>query len=175
MRKLISILLLSVVLFSSAGCTPADQDEFNSYIPDAAVAELEGYTNIDNTNGFMEITSDDVLSSVGNKEITAYVFMGSINCHYCQDAIVQIQRQALEHGEVVYYLSMDKIESEEKYNQLVEILTPILETNDEGKHVLYMPHLFKIVEGELVDDHLGFGEGYDYTDVFTNESIQKEK
>lgn len=175
MRKLISILLLSAVLFSFAGCTPANQDKFNSYIPDAAVAELEGYTNIENTNGFMEITCDDVLSSVKDKDITAYVFMGSVNCHYCQDAIVEIQKQAIEQDEVVYYLSMDKIESEEKYNQLVKILTPILETNDEGKHVLYMPHLFKIVEGELVDGHLGFGEGYDYSDVFTSESEQKEK
>ncbi|MBP3398289.1 MAG: hypothetical protein J6K75_00895 [Erysipelotrichaceae bacterium] len=175
MRKLISILILSAVFFSFAGCTPADQEKFNSYIPDAATAELEGYTNIENSKGFMEITSNDVLSSVGNKDITAYVFMGSINCHYCQDAIVEIQRQALEHGEVVYYLSMDKIESEEKYNQLVEVLTPILETNNEGKHVLYMPHLFKIVDGELVDGHLGFGEGYDYSDVFTSESAQKDK
>ena len=175
MRKLISILLFTAILFSFGGCTPSNQDKFNSYIPDAATAELEGYSNIENSKGFMEITSDDVLSSVGNKEISAYVFMGSINCHYCQDAIVKIQKQAIEHDEVVYYLSLDKIESEEKYNQLVEVLTPILETNDEGKHVLYMPHLFKIVDGALVDGHLGFGEGYDYSDVFTTESEQKEK
>ena len=168
MKKLISILLLAAVLLGAAGCSNANLNRFHSFIPNASEAELSGYSNLENSNGFMEITSDHVLSSLGSKDITAYVLMGSTNCHYCQDAIVEVQKQALANNQTVYYLSMDKIETEEKYNQLIEALSPILEKNPEGEPVLYMPHLFKIVEGELVDGHLGFGNGYDYSDVFAN-------
>lgn len=173
MKKLITILLFIAALFSAVGCSTTSTHKFNSTMPNAIEADLIGYTNLENSDGFMEITSDDVIAAIDNKNITAYVFMGSTNCHYCQDAIVQVQKQAITHEETVYYLSMDKIESKEKYNVLVKTLTPILKTNDEGKHVLYIPHLFMIIDGELVDGHLGFKEGYDYTDVFTNETLEE--
>ena len=168
MKKFIRSILLAAILLSAAGCSFASPNKYQFVMPNAVEADLSGYNNIQSDDGFMEITSEDVISSIGNKEINAYIFMGSITCHYCQDAIVEVQKQALNHSLTIHYLSIDKIESQDSYDRLVEVLTPILQTNKERKPVLYMPHLFKIENGELVDGHLGFGEGYDYSDVFTN-------
>ena len=173
MKKLITLLLLAATFLGVVGCSPSKSNKFNSYIPDATSADLEGYVNLENSDGFKEITYDHVVSSVGNDEITAYLLVGSTSCHYCQNAIVEIQKQALTNNETVYYLSLEKIESEEQYNHLVEILKPILQTDNEGNPTLFMPHLFKIVNGELVDGHLGFGEGYDYSDVFACNEMEK--
>ena len=175
MKKLITLLLLAATLLGMAGCSPSKSNKFNSYIPDATTADLKGYVSLENSNGFKEITYDHVVSSIGNKDITAYVLLGSTSCHYCQNAVVEIQKQAAKHKETVYYLSLEKIESEEQYNRLVELLSPILQTDKEGNPVLFMPHLFKIVDGELVDGHLGFGEGYDYSDVFSNNETEEPK
>ncbi len=177
MKKLlliISTLLLSITLFA---CKTKEEEKIISSIEGATEANMIDYESLTTNDNFAEITYDTLVSCVGNEKINAIVFMGYPSCDKCQKVIKDIQDAAIATEQTVYYFNVNKaIDTDEDYDRIVELLTPILKEDDEdsSKLALYTPQVFLIIDGELVQGHIGYTENYDYSKLMDINSIKKE-
>ena len=176
MKKLflvINIFLLSITLFACS----KEEEKIVSSIEGATEANMIDYVSLTNNDNFAEISYDTLESCVGNKKINAIVFMGYPSCDNCQKVIKDIQDAAISAEQTVYYFNVNKaIDTDEDYDRIVELLTPILKEDDEdsSKLALYTPQVFLIIDGELVQGHIGYTENYDYSRLMDINSIKKE-
>lgn len=169
-----SALLLTVSLF---GCKSKTEEKIQSHIEAATEADMVDYTELSNSDNFAEISYDTLASCVGNEEINAIIYMGYPSCENCQNAIKDIQDAAIAAEQTVYYFNVTKaIDTDEDYDRIVDLLSPILKTDDENsdEYALYTPHVFLIVDGELVQGHIGYTEDYDYSSLMDINTIRKE-
>ena len=161
---------MAVAAIGLAGCKAKEKEQeatVTSYIEGATEADMSGYNTINSNDCFMEITVDQLLNAISQKDTNAIVYIGYTQCENCQSAIVAIQDAARDLNQTVYYLDTAKsIQSDVDYDRLFDALKPILVSMDKDNPDdigLYTPHVFKIENGELVQGHVGYTEGYDYT------------
>lgn len=169
-----SALLLTVSLF---GCKSKTEEKILSHIDAATEADMIDYPSLSSSDNFAEISYDTLASCVGNEEINAIIYMGYPSCENCQSAIKSIQDAAIAAEQTVYYFNVTKaIDTDEDYDRIVDLLSPILKADDENadEYAIYTPHIFLIVDGELVQGHIGYTEDYDYSPLMDINNIRKE-
>ena len=162
-------------LLCTSGCKTKqaeteDTAQIKSYIEGATAAKLETeYDSLQNSDGFAVITKDQLLSSIGDGEVNAIIYMGYPGCENCQNAIASIQSAAIATEQTVYSLDVsEEIETDEDYDEIYNALESILVSLDKDNPdaiELYTPHVFAIVSGELRQGYVGYTEGYDYMPI----------
>lgn len=134
------------------------------------------YTSLSNSDNFAEIDLNALSSCVGNKNINAIIYMGYPSCENCQKAIKSIQEAAIVSEQTIYYFNVNKaIDTDEDYNRVIELLTPVLESEKDNPDELglFTPHVFLIIDGQLVQGHIGYTEGFDYTELMDINAMSK--
>lgn len=177
-KQIISILALATIASSLlAGCASKKEEEkIVSHIDGAVTVDMSDYTELQSSDGFMAITASQLVNSIGDENVNAIVYIGFKGCENCQNAIADIQSAALDAEQTVYYLDCDtELELDSDYDMVFEALKPILVSyneEDPDDVAIYTPHVFKIVNGELVQGHVGYTEGYDYSSIMSFDTAE---
>ena len=148
--------------------------------------EYESYNDIKNDNGDVievSIPSNNTIQEVADKEIisvleekTGIVYFGFPTCPWCRNIIGILTELANEKNIPIYYFNPQNIRNDDNdtYQKLLKRLDSYLETDDNGKKVLYVPDVYFIKDGKIVGHHLGSLDSQ--TDPYEklNESQEKE-
>ena len=101
-----------------------------------------------------------------NEKRTFAVYFGYDTCEWCLDAVPVINEAAKESNQTVGYINTRAKPSWEKntdiddYDLLIEKVGEFLEYDENGIRHLYVPTLFFIKDGAVVEFHEGTLEGH---------------
>ena len=170
MKKVLLSILCVLSLLLVSGCATKESKAFKE-----DYEKLNGQTNasgkvhrtisIDEDNPFAEVSADDIVKKIENKE-TFYVYFGSTLCPWCRSTIESALKVAKEKNiKKIYYV--DVWDENGK-----EILRDKLEYKD--------GNLVKTIEGtesyyKLLEYFKGFLRDYDLTDDKNNKVETNEK
>ena len=153
MKKLLIAILLCLLTLSGCGKDPVPTNtEVESFRVD-----MSGYRNMSSTNHqFLGVNPTEMLNVIKEGR-SAVFYIGYLGCHNCQQAVQYINQAAEELGVTVYY--MDCYGEKEDFNayleETIEILNPILATDPDGHKGVFTPHVFAVVNGELMESKVG--------------------
>ena len=166
MKKKFLVLLLGLILILSlAACgSKTGEGESKSGLSDKfEKADMSGYNcmeGYEKDTVFFDVTVKDVEKMV--KEGESFVlYAGFANCPWCNVVLPVLNDVATEKGVEIAYLDTRKNPSWsnnmeiDDYDVLVELFGEVIPKDDDGTIHLYVPHIFFVSEGQLVDDHRG--------------------
>jgi len=141
----------------------------------------EIYNSIEYNNGKkipVEIPFDNKIKYVGEKDLkdvlttkTGVVLFGYSTCQWCRNAIpVLIETVQKSKIETIYYVDVEAVNTE----SIKEILNPYLREDDEQNKRLYVPDVYFIKDGEILDHHIGTVESYRNAFQKMNEEQKQE-
>ena len=165
MKKRILTIIIITVLFMTLGCSKSSAIKFkNDYESLNGVVNKNGKEHrtlkIDSNNPYEEVTTDDIIKKIENKE-TFYVYFGDKLCPWCRSVIeksIEIANQKQikkiyyvaiwnDEGEEIVRDKYDIIEGEiqkikdgdKNYSKLLDIFSSLLSdytlTNENGEKV----------------------------------------
>ena len=114
---------------------------------------------------FYDLTVKEMAQAMDEKRTFA-VYFGYDSCEWCLDAVPVINEAAKQSGQTVGYVdtranpAWEKNTDIDDYDLLVEKVGEYLEFDDKGVRHLYVPTLFFIKEGKVVQFHEGTLEGH---------------
>lgn len=123
---------------------------------------------------FVEISLEDSLRIFSEKG-SGVIIWGYSTCYWCNRAMPELNKVAVDLGVKVYYVDANKGATDEEFMQLKEALDPVLEEDEDGEKVIYVPQMVAVKNGEIVGGHLSLVDSYDeeVQDQLTDE--QKEE
>lgn len=169
-RLLIVLASMLLAAFMLAGCASSSSPAATSTskaLSEFEKADMSGYacmTDYDKDTVFVSMTVDDVLRKMDEGASFTF-YMGFPACGWCNVMLTTLNDQALEHNVVVGYVNTRanpewKNNTEiDDYDKFVERFGSELKVDDAGNPHLYVPHVFFIKDGKLVDNHAGTVEG----------------
>lgn len=154
MKKLLIAMMVALVMLT--GCKEADPVP-NDTTVEAFRVDMSGYQNMPSTNHqFMGVNPSELLKVI-EEDRSAIFYIGYLGCGNCQQAVQYINKAASELGVTVYY--MDCYGTKEDFNEYVDefvtVLDPILKADPDGDKGIFTPHVFAVVNGELMDSKVG--------------------
>ena len=153
MKKLLIALLLGLLVLT--GCSK-DPVPTNTTVESFNV-DMSGYKNMSSTNHNFKGVNPSEMLKVIEEDRSAIFYIGYLGCGNCQQAVQYINQAAQELGVTVYY--MDCYGTKEDFNEYleetIEVLNPILSAGPDGDKGIFTPHVFAVVNGELVDSKVG--------------------
>ena len=180
MMSLLCVLLL-------VGCTTKTEIQFKEYnVPEGEhrIIELMNVpVDMQQYNGFTDV--DHVFRRTTMKEsfrlvdegATGILYFGYSTCPYCLKVVPILNDLAKKYGQMVYYIDVfneqDKI-SDDDINRYLDMYVDFLETDD-GEPVFYVPQVFVIVNGQVIDGHVGAVDSYDPSTQTQLTAEQKEE
>lgn len=184
MKKWVMVLLCGL-LFS--GCMTKTETQFKEYdVPqgDHKVIELmnvpvdmteyQGFT--DENHIFSRTTMKESFRLV-DEGATGILYFGYNTCPYCLKVVPILNDLAKKYGQRVYYIDVfneqDTI-SDEDIDRYLNMYVDFLE-KDEGEPVFYVPQVFVIVNGQVIDGHVGAVDSYDPSTQTQLTKDQKEE
>ena len=157
MRKLLSCLLITVILF---GCNQKPIPDFDSNFEiETYKCDMSHYDGLTSVNhNFVGTTVKELKKTIDEKGYGVFVLSRN-TCAHCQVLMQYLNEVAEELNIKVYYIDAESnkypIVDTDDYDLLYELLYPILEKDDDGIKSLQTPHLFTIIDGEFVDSKVG--------------------
>ncbi|MFV0275053.1 MAG: hypothetical protein ACK5HL_02300 [Bacilli bacterium] len=145
LKLCIAFLLIIVAGISTFVITSKDNFKFASY-----------YKNTNVKNNAIIIDSTKAVEIV--KEGTGIIFFGFEECGWCQKAASVLVDATNKKNVDFYYLDVKKIRNDntKEYQELISLLSNYLDINTETNEPrLYVPDVFFIKNGEIVNNHLG--------------------
>ena len=173
-RKLFSLIAILFLGIALTACS-SKEEKIYSNIDASTEADMIDYPSLSSSDNFAEIDMETLFSCIGNKNINAIIYMGYPECENCQKAIKTIQEVAVEAEQTIYYFNVNKaIDTDEDYDRIIEKLAPVLITEDDSNELgIFTPHIFLIINGQLVQGHVGYTEGYDYASLMDINKMAK--
>lgn len=179
---LIIVIMIGIVYFIDIKIDEKKDEKVHTTFKE----EYESYNDIKNDNGDVievSIPSNNTIQEVADKEIisvleekTGIVYFGFPTCPWCRNIIGILTELANEKNIPIYYFNPQNIRNDDNdtYQKLLKRLDNYLETDDNGKKVLYVPDVYFIKDGKIVGHHLGSLDSQ--TDPYEklNESQEKE-
>lgn len=177
MKKFITCVLSAVLL---TGCATTTQSTTSTSTSQkvtitsdvelkAVKTNLSDYKWVGSPVGDFEETSLHETLKLFEEKGNAVVYYGYAGCQWCERALPELNKVALETGAKIYYVDASVSPSEEDYKQLTEYLGDALETNEEtGEKEMYVPFVVGIKDGKVVDSHTALVDDF----VIENESSQ---
>lgn len=160
MKKLISLILILIVLFGCANKKDITVSKLESFTID-----MSGYKNMSAfDHQMLGISPDTLIKVIGDGETDALVAIGFKGCHVCQESNQYLNEVAKENNIVVYYVDAysEKYPLIDKYSEVTEKLSNILNKDGNGNYALQTPEVFVIKDGKVVDHQLGLVDGWDF-------------
>ena len=154
------------------------ESAFSSF-PNADMTGYEGLENYTRELKFKDVTVKDVDKAMkAGKSFVLYC--GYRDCPWCNKIISILNDSAIEYGTDIAYINTRKDPSWSSntdladYDVFVSYFGDYLDTDSDGKKHLYVPHIFFVKDGVVVDEHPGTVSGHENaSDELTSE--QKEK
>lgn len=143
--------------------------------------EYEIYNNIAYTNGKkikVNIPFENKVKYVQEKNLkevlttkTGVVYFGYPTCQWCRNA-VPVLIDAINHSQIetLYYVNVEEVSS----ISIKELLDPYLKEDEEQNKRLYVPDVYFIKDGKIIDHHLGTVESYKNAFEKMNEEQKQE-
>ena len=170
MKKLIVCLLAFVVL---SGCAQKTETQFKEYdVPEGEhkvielmnvpvdMTEYQGFKDEDHV--YRRTTMRESFRLV-EEQATGILYFGYTTCPYCLQVVPVLNDLAKKYGQMVYYIdvfsTVDSI-SDEDIDRYLEMYEDFLEKED-GEPVFYVPQVFVIVNGQVIDGHVGAVDSFD--------------
>jgi predicted bacteriocin transport accessory protein len=130
-------------------------------------SDMSGYSNFadQETHIYYDMTVKQMAEAMNEKRTFA-VYFGYDTCEWCLDAVPVINEAAKESNQTVGYINTRAKPSWEKntdiddYDLLIEKVGEFLEYDENGIRHLYVPTLFFIKDGAVVEFHEGTLEGH---------------
>ena len=165
MKKLLITLFLCLALFACSNTNSTNEKtQLNEIEISSYPVDMSGYKGISSTrHNFKGISPSEIIRIIEEKG-SAIIYMGFDGCHVCQEAAKYINEVAEELEVTVYYLNCADPKyplSGKIYNQLMEKLDPILDTNKAGQKTIFTPHVFTIENGELKNGHISVVDSWE--------------
>ncbi len=161
------------VIFAGCGGASGTGTGLSAY----EISDMSGYA-IEELKGdtvFRSMTVKDMEKEMKDKNSFA-VYFGFNDCPWCKKVLPTLNEVAKKEGFDVGYVDTRKDPSWssnldiDDYDKFVELAGQYLDTDKEGKKHLYVPHVFFIKDGIIVDEHDGVVPGYDSpSDEMTDE------
>ncbi len=170
MKKLISVLLILCFLCACSTQSGTDFKEYDEVEGELKTIELmsvavdmsvyQGFT--DNNHVFKRTTMKESFRLL-DEEATGILYFGYSTCPYCLKVVPILNDLAKKYGQRVYYIDVfsdtDPI-SDDDINRYLSDYVEFLETED-GEPVFYVPQVFVIANGKVVDGHTGAVDSYE--------------
>lgn len=177
--------LLCVLLFS--GCMTKTETQFKEYdVPQGEhkmielmnvpvdMTEYQGFT--DENHIFRRTTMKESFRLV-DEGATGILYFGYNTCPYCLKVVPILNDLAKKYGQMVYYIDVfneqDTI-SDADIERYLDVYVDFLEKED-GEPVFYVPQVFVIVNGQVIDGHVGAVDSYDPSTQTQLTKDQKEE
>ena len=169
MKKIMSLVTLVFLLFA---CTATSNKtivytDISSFPVDMSVYEGMKSTN----HHFVGISPEEFIKVFREKGSGAF-YMGADSCSYCQETVKYMEKAAENMDVTIYYIDVynNQYPLMEHYEEIYEILLPILLDGSNGEKTIQTPHLFTLVNGEFATSCVG---GMKETDEDTVSGFEK--
>ena len=177
-----AVLILAVLALSACSSEIApSQTPSNQALAGFPQSDMSGYAGLEGYEKelvFVDVTMEDVDALMKNQE-TFTLYAGFSNCPWCNSLISYLNDVALEQGEKIAYLDTRRDPSWqsnldlEGYDTFVEYFGEYLEIDGDGKPHLYVPDVYFIKDGQVVDRHEGVVPGLGSpSDPITDELLE---
>lgn len=175
------ILALSFIASCSGGAGGGTSESGNA-LAGYELADMSGYDCFEGTEKigeFADLSVMDVKKLIEKKE-SFVLYLGFANCPWCNILLPQLSEVMLEKDCRIAYIDTRKDPSWSSnldladYDVFVEYFGDYLDTDADGKKHLYVPDMFFVKDGEIVQEYAGvLDENISASDVLTDQ--QKEK
>lgn len=145
------------------------------------MSDMSGYPAFEGYEGefaFYDLTVADIARLMEDGESFAFIAAFS-SCPWCNLCIAQLNEAALAEGVQVGYLNT-RLNPEwtsnldiDDYDTFVELFGDYLREDDDGILHLYTPHVFVVVDGQVVAERSGSVEGADPSTGLTDEQAEQ--
>lgn len=151
MKKVV-IIIMSILLL--VGCGKSDTQKFKE--------EYEALNGTENLVNMSIDTDVEIIYTNAKKTIsilengTGIIYFGFPSCPWCRNALPVLLEVAKEKNLPIYYMNPSGLRgsNNKKYLKIMAILDEYLQTNEEGKKVLYVPDMYFVKDGKIVGHHL---------------------
>lgn len=160
-------LLVGVCLGACAnGASPAGTSSdaaLGKYEP-VSLDSYECFSDYEGEYAFVSMTVQDIVAEM-DAGSTFAVAAGFSNCPWCNTLFPYLNEVAIQRGATLGYLDtranpewQSNIDIDD-YDLFAERFGSVLDEDADGIPHLYVPHVFFIKDGQLVDDHAGTVSG----------------
>ncbi len=166
-RLLIICLLLTGCVSGTDVEEPPKNDVVEQY--DNRVSDFkQEYEELNGTYETITINEDAKINYLENDEVldflqteTGIVYFGRATCPHCRVTIPNLVEAATANDMYIHYVNSDKYKSSDDYSMTIDYLSPYLEELD-GNKVIYVPDVYFVKNGEIIDHVLGSTTYDDY-------------
>ncbi len=180
MKKFLTILMITVMLFGTVGCSIGKEKKNKVEETSDAQKFASEYKEVGEDNVFVYREVDDIIKIMEHG--TGIVYLGYPECPWCQAYVKYLNEVANDMGvEKIYYCNTKKVkeESMDKYQKLVSLLSGNLQYNEEGNEWIYVPNVSFHVNGEVIgNDNESSKDTHGLTDpkeYWTDEEVKDLK
>ncbi|MEG0314791.1 MAG: hypothetical protein RR646_05985 [Erysipelotrichaceae bacterium] len=175
MKKITSIILVLCLMFISTGCSNKETSKELIELTklESTKKDMTEYTLLKDTEHIFLETSYEQLNTLFANKGTGVVYLGGVGCPWCEECVPVLNAAAKKYKGLTIYSpkSITKEDDEAVFKKQYEIFNNNVLP---GEEVIYIPHVFVIVEGKVVADNLGTVDGHDaHTNKMTEEQITK--
>ncbi|MEG0824069.1 MAG: hypothetical protein RSG07_06140 [Erysipelotrichaceae bacterium] len=177
MKKIASIMLVVCLMFITTGCGNDSKEPSNQLIEltklESSKKDMVKYTLLEDKEHVFVETSYEQLNKLFANKGTGVIYLGGTGCPWCEECVPVLNDVAKKYKGLNIYCpkSITKEDDEAAFKKQYEIFNNNVLP---GEEVVYIPHVFVIVEGKVVADNLGTVDGHDaHTNKMTAEQITK--
>lgn len=145
------MLLCLLALILLAGC---HKKEIIYDQAEGEPADMSWYEISDDNFRYCDITT---IQRLIEEKKTSIVYIGYENCPWCRELCPALNEFLTEYGFRAYYydIELDDHGSRENLSIIEDYVKELLETDSEGKPILYAPTIVYIQEGKVIELHEG--------------------
>lgn len=170
-------LMMIVLLLTLTGCAKPEEKGQTIIIElEGKKADMSGYAGFTTTDhNFYRVTLNES-NRVFSENGSAILYFGYNDCPWCVNAVPVINTVAKELDLKIYYVDISSKEGNEQadYDALIGYVKDKLKKDDKGIPVLYVPQVFVVKDGVVVDDHMGTVESHDAHERMINDAEKKQ-
>lgn len=185
MKKL---LMMAVCILMLAGCMQKTETKFKEYdLPEGefktidimnVAVDMSGYQGFTDKDHVYRRTTMKESFRLVDEQASGILYFGYDTCPYCLQVVPILNDLAKKYNQMVYYIDVyhksDTI-SDADVNRYLEVYEEFLLKDDEGEPVFYVPQVFVIINGQIIDGHTGAVDSFDPSTQLEMTASQREE
>ncbi len=167
---LLVLILTGVVALLIYLFTRSDASKFKSEYEALNKENVE--IKVDKDNPIKYANIDEVFKILESG--TGVIYFGFPGCPWCRNMLPILFQSAKQNNiDTIYYLNPREV-SDEDHSKLIDILKDYLDVNEKGELTLYVPDVYFIKDGKILDHHSGTVNSQEDPYVLLNEEQKEE-
>lgn len=154
-NKVLTSIICLLALMVCSSCAKNEPINFTSI--NSFTVDMSGYEGMNSINHNFEGITPEEFIKVYNDKGSGCFYIGFENCGYCQEMVKYINQAAKNTNSKIYYIDAysDLYPLSDFYNEIYEILYPVLLDGKDGEKVIKTPHFFTLINGEISSSKIG--------------------